>query len=113
MAKTPAQRKQDERKRHKESGRVSVTAYVPREHVGKVRELEKQLRVLDLQDTASQTTAQIMEYLCKRNMTKCFWEDWRKQQRDSGRVPVIVHVPREHVSKIIELETTFMAGDDK
>lgn len=43
-AKTTAQRKRDERQRHRDAGRVAVTVYVRPEWRGKVRELEDGLR---------------------------------------------------------------------
>ena len=46
-AKTTAQRKRDERQRHRDAGRVAVTVYVRPEWRGKVRELEGGLRKQD------------------------------------------------------------------
>lgn len=43
-AKTPAQRKADERRRHKEAGRSAVTVHVLRAYVPEVRELEAKLQ---------------------------------------------------------------------
>jgi hypothetical protein len=43
-AKTPAQRKADERQRHKEAGRTAVTVHVRPEYVPEVRELEAKLQ---------------------------------------------------------------------
>lgn len=43
-AKTPAQRKADERQRHKEAGRVAVTVHVRLAYVPEVRALEVKLR---------------------------------------------------------------------
>lgn len=43
-AKTAAERKADERRRHKEAGRVPVTVHVQREYVAEVREFEAKLQ---------------------------------------------------------------------
>ena len=43
-AKTPAQRKADERQRHKEAGRTAVTVHVRPEYVPEVRALEAKLQ---------------------------------------------------------------------
>jgi len=43
-AKTAAERKADERQRHKESGRTAVTVHVRPEYVPEVRELEAKLQ---------------------------------------------------------------------
>lgn len=43
-AKTAAQRKADERKRHRDAGRVPVTVHVQREYVAEVRDLEARLQ---------------------------------------------------------------------
>ena len=43
-AKTPAERKRDERQRHKEAGRTAVTVHVRPEYVPEVRELEAKLQ---------------------------------------------------------------------
>jgi len=43
-AKTAAQRKADERKRHRDAGRVQVTVHVQREYVPEVREVEAKLQ---------------------------------------------------------------------
>ena len=42
--KTPAQRKADERQRHKEAGRTAVTVHVRSEYVPEVRALEAKLQ---------------------------------------------------------------------
>lgn len=42
--KTAAERKRDERKRHKKAGRTAVTVHVRPEYVPEVRELEARLR---------------------------------------------------------------------
>jgi tRNA (Thr-GGU) A37 N-methylase len=43
-AKTPAERKADERQRHKEAGRTAVTVHVRPEYVPAVRALETELQ---------------------------------------------------------------------
>ena len=43
-AKTPAERKADERQRHKEAGRTAVTVHVRPEYVPEVRALEAKLQ---------------------------------------------------------------------
>lgn len=43
-AKTAAERKRDERRRHKDAGRTAVTVHVRPEYVLEVRELETELR---------------------------------------------------------------------
>ncbi len=43
-AKTAAQRKADERQRHKDAGRTAVTVHVRQEHVPEVRALEAKLQ---------------------------------------------------------------------
>lgn len=43
-AKTAAERKRAERKRHKDAGRTAVTVHVRREYVPEVRALESELQ---------------------------------------------------------------------
>ena len=43
-AKTPAERKRDERQRHKDAGRIAVTVHVRPEYVPEVRALEAKLQ---------------------------------------------------------------------
>lgn len=44
-AKTSAERKRDERQRHREAGRVAVTVHVRPEYVPEVRALEAKLQL--------------------------------------------------------------------
>lgn len=47
VAKTDAERKRDERRRHKEAGRTAVTVHVRPEYVPEVRAMEAKLQRRD------------------------------------------------------------------
>lgn len=53
MTKTAAERKRQERARHKEAGRVPVTVHVRPEHRNAVREFERKLRAIEEKQDAS------------------------------------------------------------